>query len=80
MNWPLIVTLILAVIGAAGVGLMLVAFVLIVRHGGWQQTIQRPIAEGRWPLSRRLLLAGASLALLFALGMTILAMIPGGIP
>jgi hypothetical protein len=59
---------------------MLVAFALIVRQGGWQQSIQPSIAEGRWPLSRRLLLAGASLALIVAAGLAILAMIPGGIP
>ena len=80
MNWPLTATLTLAAIGAIGVCLMVLAFVLIVRQGGWQPAIQQSIAEGRWPLPRRLLLFGASLALLFAAGMTILRIIPGGIP
>lgn len=50
MDWPLMVVIILAAIDAAGVGLMVAAFVLITRQGGWNQAIQqrrgcRPIAS-----------------------------------
>ena len=57
---------------------MIAAFVLIARHGGWTKAIQQPIADGRWTLPRRLLLAGASLGMLFAVGVTILRFVPGG--
>lgn len=80
MNWPLIVVLVLAAVGTVGFCLMIAAFVLIARHGGWQKAIQQPIAETRWTLPRRLLAVGASLGMLFGIGIVLLGMIPGGIP
>ena len=68
---------IIAVLATAGVGfcLMLAAFVLVARRGGWQQAMQ-PDAPGRWPLPRYLLLIGASLGCLFPL----LLSVPGVVP
>lgn len=80
MGWQHITAFTLAGIGTLGFGLMIVAFVLIALQGGWKQSIQQPIAEGRWPLSRRLLLVGAGLGVVFAIGIVVLGMIPGGIP
>ena len=67
MSWQEIVILVLAGIGAIGVCLIASAFVLVARHGGWSRAMQQPIAERRWPPARRLMLAGASLALFFAI-------------
>jgi hypothetical protein len=65
-----------AVMAVAAVGfcLMLVAFGMIVRRGGWQPALQ-VTADGRWTLPRRLLLTGAVLGalsglLMFLLGLT----------
>ena len=80
MGWPHIAAFTLAVIGAVGFCLMMVAFVVIARQGGWKQAIQQPIAEGRWPIPRRLLLVGAMLAAVFCIGIFILGLIPGGVP
>jgi hypothetical protein len=80
MSWQYIVGPTLAAIGALGFCFMIAAFVLIARQGGWQQVIGRSVAERRWPLPRRLLLIGATLAFLFAIGITILCLIPGGRP
>lgn len=80
MDWPLIVVIVLAAIGATGVGLMVAAFVLIARQGGWNRAIQQPIAERRWPLARWLMPIGAGLGLVMGLGLVILRLIPGGIP
>ncbi len=76
MSWPILVLYSLAAVGAVGVFLMLVAFVLIARQGGWQKAIQQPIAEGRWPLTRRLLLVGPILGMFSMVGLIILRMIP----
>ena len=80
MGWPHIAAFTLAAIGAVGVCLMVSALVMIARQGGWKQAIQQPIAEGRWPVARRLLLVGAILAATFCLGIFTLGLIPGGIP
>src|SRR6516165_3445327 len=68
---------IIAVLATAGVGfcLMLAAFVIIARRGGWQHAMQ-PDAQGCWPLPRYLLLIGASLGCLFALLMSVPGMVP----
>ena len=58
MNWPHIVGFVLAGLGAVGFCLMIAAFVLIAVQGGWNKSIQQPIAEGRWPMTRRLLRVG----------------------
>ncbi|MBM4069344.1 MAG: hypothetical protein FJ271_10410 [Planctomycetes bacterium] len=80
MGWQHFTAFTLAGIGALGFCLMIVAFVMIALQGGWKQSIQQPMAEGRWPMGRRLLLVGAALGLVFAIGIFVLAMIPGGIP
>ena len=80
MSWPYAALLALAAMGAVGVCLIVAAFVLVWRQGGWKRAMQQPIAERRWPSARRLMLIGASLALLFAIGMVVLRFIPGGIP
>lgn len=76
MSWPILILYSLAALGSVGFFLMMVAFVMIAVQGGWQKAIQQPIADGRWPLPRRLLLAGASLGLFSVLGLTVLRMIP----
>jgi hypothetical protein len=65
---------VLMAVAVVGFCLMLVAFGMIVRRGGWQPALQLT-AEGRWPLARRLLLTGAALGafsglLMFLLGLT----------
>ena len=68
---------ILAVLAIASVGLclMLTAFVLVARCGGWQQAMQSN-AQGRWPLPRYLMLIGASLGCLFPLLMSVPGVVP----
>lgn len=68
---------IFAVLATAGVGLclMLTAFVIVARRGGWQQAMQ-PDAQGHWPLPRYLMLVGASLGCLFALLMSVPGVVP----
>jgi hypothetical protein len=80
MNLPLVIVFVLAGVGSVGVCLIVASFVLVARQGGWNRAMQKPIAAGRWPMARRLMLAGASLTLTFAVGMVILRLIPGGIP
>jgi hypothetical protein len=63
------------VIAAVGMTLMLAAFALVLAHGGWQRAMQ-PHANGRWPLPRLLMLAGAALCMLFGL----LLFVPGAVP
>ena len=65
-----------AVMAVAAIGFcfLLVAMGMIVRRGGWQPAFQAT-ADGRWPLPRRLLLAGAALGalsgvLMFLLGLS----------
>jgi hypothetical protein len=64
-----------AVMAVAAVGfcLLLVAFGMIVRRGGWQPAL-RLTTEGRWPLPRRLLLTGAALGALSRLLMVFLGL------
>ena len=70
--------LIAIAIGVAGFGTMCVAFVQIWRQGGWEQAMA-PTSEGKWPLTRRLMVIGASLCCGF--GFFILALIVfGGLP
>ena len=51
MSGPHMVGFALAGLGAVGFCLMIAAFVLIAVQGGWNKSIQQPIAEGRWPLA-----------------------------
>src|SRR5205823_4991201 len=69
---PVIAT---AAVGAVGFCLMLTAFVMVGRRGGWQQAM-RPDARRHWPAPRLLMLIGALLGVVFAL----LPLIPGVIP
>jgi multisubunit Na+/H+ antiporter MnhB subunit len=62
-------------VGAVGFCLMLTAFVMVGRRGGWQQAM-KPDARGHWPAPRLLMLIGALLGVVFAL----LLFIPGVIP
>lgn len=71
MNWVHIAKLVFAAVGAVGFFFMLPAFALIARQG-WKAAIQQPIADGRWPMPRRLLLIGASLGAFFGVGLTVL--------
>jgi hypothetical protein len=68
---------IIAVLATGGLGfcLMLAAFVIVTRRGGWQQAMQ-PDAPGRWPLPRYLLLIGASLGCLFPMLMSVPGVVP----
>jgi hypothetical protein len=66
-------------VGLVGFALMVAAFVLIARAGGWQRAMQ-PTPEGRWPWARRLMALGAGLGCLFGVLLSILRFIPGGIP
>lgn len=76
MSWPITVLYALAAVGAVGFCLMMAAFVMIAVQGGWQKAIQQPIAQGRWPLPRRVLMVGASLGLFSLISLTVLRMIP----
>jgi hypothetical protein len=65
----------IAAVGGVGFCLMLTAFVMVGFRGGWQQAM-KPDERGNWPPPRRLMLVGASLAVVFAL----LMFVPGVIP
>jgi hypothetical protein len=62
-------------VGAVGLWLMLAAFVMVGRRGGWQQAI-KPDARGHWPAPRNLMLVGAVLGAAFGL----LMFVPGVVP
>jgi hypothetical protein len=68
MDWRVFLgpDLIPAATGLAGFGLMIAAFVGVARSGGWEQAMQ-PDPQGRWGRSRRLMLTGALLGVVFAL-------------
>ena len=70
----------LAGFGAVGFCLMIAAFVMTAIQGGWNKSIQQPIAEGRWPMPRRLMLVGAVLGSLMLIGVSSLRMIMGPFP
>ena len=59
-------------IGIAALSLMIWAFALIARNGGWVKAMKRT-DDGRWPTARWLILAGALLGVAFAAMMTWLA-------
>jgi hypothetical protein len=65
----------IAVVGAVGFCLMLAAFIMVSRRGGWQLAMQ-PSPQGRWPAPRRLMLIGAVLGAAFGL----LTFVPGVVP
>jgi hypothetical protein len=62
-------------VGAVGFCLMLAAFVMVGRRGGWQQAM-KPDARGHWPAPRLLMLVGAALGAAFGL----LLFVPGVVP
>ena len=80
MSWPHMVGFALAGLGAVGFCLMIAAFVMTAIQGGWNKSIQQPIAEGRWPMPRRLMLVGASLGMLMFIGVAVLRLIMGPFP
>jgi hypothetical protein len=57
------VIILAAVVGGIGVCLMIAALVLVAQRGGWQQAMVQPIAANQWPLQRKLMVTGASVAL-----------------
>jgi hypothetical protein len=73
MDWTMFY--VMMAIAVAGLTLMLTAFALVAVFGGWERAM-RPAATGRWPLPRRLLLAGAALCTVYAL----LLFVPGVVP
>jgi hypothetical protein len=64
-------------VGAVGFALMMAAYVL----AAWKPLAVQP-AEGAvsWPLPRRLIFLGALLGVVFGFLMSVLMLIPGGIP
>ena len=80
MQWGDIAIIIDILIGAAGFCMMIIAFILVARHGGWKAGMAEPIKNKRWPLQRRLMVAGAALSALFFVILFVLGQIPGGIP
>ena len=73
---PILTTI---VVGFVGFCLMVAAFVMVGRQGGWRQAM-RSEPDGRWSLSRRLMFAGALLGVVCGGAVVILFLIPGGIP
>ena len=71
----LIPVIAITTLGGVGLCLMLTAFIMICFRGGWQQAMM-PDDRGPWPPPRRLMLAGASLGVVFPL----LLFVPGVIP
>ena len=69
---------VLGAIGSVGFCLMVVAFVLIVWRGGWEQAITKPIAEKRWPAQRWMMATGAGCCTVMALGFMVLAIVTRG--
>src|SRR5262245_6304853 len=65
----------IAAVGAVGFCLMLTAFVLVGRRGGWQLAMKAD-ARGHWSAPRLLMLIGALLGIVFLL----LLFVPGVIP
>jgi hypothetical protein len=76
MDWRVFLgpDLIPAATGLAGFGLMIAAFVGVARAGGWEQAM-RPDPQSRWSLSRRLMLTGALLGVVFALECLIVSLL-----
>ena len=79
MDWSVVPILAAGVVGAVGLSLMAAAFVMVARQGGWRQAMQSE-PDGRWSLSRRLMIAGALLGAVCGGAVVILFLIPGGIP
>jgi amino acid transporter len=79
MSWSVVPILTAIVVGFVGFCLMVAAFVMVARQGGWRQAMQ-PEPDGRWSLPRRLMFAGALLGAVFGVVVMILFLIPGGIP
>jgi hypothetical protein len=79
LNWSELPILAAIAVGFVGFCLMVAAFVLVARQGGWKQAM-RLEPDGRWSLPRRLMFAGASLGTVFGVVVLLLFAIPGGIP
>lgn len=79
MDWSVVPILTVLVVGFVGFCLIVVAFVLVPRQGGWMQAM-RSKPDGRWSLPRRLMFAGAFLGTVFGVVVLLLFAIPGGIP
>jgi hypothetical protein len=77
MNWNEVPILAVIVVGFVGFSLMVAAFVMVALQGG---RAMRSAPDGRWSLPRRLMFAGAWLAIVFSVTVAILFLIPGGIP
>jgi hypothetical protein len=79
MNWSEVPILTAIVMGFVGFCLMVGAFIMVARQGGWRQAM-RSKSDGPWSLSRHLMFAGAFLGIVFSLAVAILFLIPRGIP
>jgi hypothetical protein len=79
MDWSVVAILATTVVGAIGFCLMVAAFLLVARQGGWRQAMQSK-PDGRWSLPRRLMFVGAFLGMVFGVVVLLLFAIPGGIP
>jgi hypothetical protein len=79
MDWSIVPILTTIVVGFVGFCLMVAAFVMVGRQGGWRQAM-RSEPDGRWSLPRRLMFAGALLGMVFGAVVMLLFAIPGGIP
>ena len=79
MNWSVVAILAAIVVGFVGFCLMVAAFIMIARQGGWRQAMQSE-PDGRWSLARRFMFGGAFLGMVFGVVVLLLFAIPGGIP
>ena len=79
MNWSELPILVAIVVGFVGLCLVVAAFIMVARLGGWRQAM-RSEPDGRWSLPRRLMFAGAMLGIVFWFAVGILFLIPSGIP
>jgi hypothetical protein len=79
MDWSVVPILAVTAVGFAGFCLVVAAFIMVARQGGWRQAMQSG-PDGRWSLPSRLMFAGAFLGMFFGVVVNLLFLIPGGIP
>jgi len=74
----IILLLVLAAIGLVGFGLMMAAFILVARAGGWEPAMW-PTPHIPWPLPKRLMIIGAWLGVVYSVAIVVLSLI-GALP
>jgi hypothetical protein len=79
MNWSVVPILTAIVVGLVGFCLMVAAFIMVARIGGWRQAMQSE-PDDRWSTPRRLMFTGALLGIVYCAVVMVLFIIPGGIP